>query len=62
MCVSVVYSTAVLVISPGLNIDCPQAISISEEKLLAEMRVLGVEIIIEGIVKCRWWVEMNADD
>jgi hypothetical protein len=27
-----VYSMAVLVISPGLNIDCPQAISISEEK------------------------------
>jgi hypothetical protein len=44
MHVSVVYSAVVLVISPGLNIDCPQAISISEEKILAEMRVLGVEM------------------
>jgi hypothetical protein len=52
MHVSMVYSTAMLVISPGLNIDCPQAISISEEKLLAEMRVLGVKINIEGIVRC----------
>jgi hypothetical protein len=44
MCVSVVYSAAVLIISPGLNIDCPQVIGISEEKILAEIRVLGVEM------------------
>jgi hypothetical protein len=52
MHVSIVYSAAVLVISPGLNIDCPQVIGISEENFLAEMRVLGVEIDIEGIVRC----------
>jgi hypothetical protein len=52
MHISMVYSTAVLVISPGLNIG-PQAIGISEEKILAEMRVLGVKIIIEGIVRCQ---------
>jgi hypothetical protein len=27
-----VYSVAMLVISPGLNIDCPQAIGNREEK------------------------------
>jgi hypothetical protein len=43
MHVFVVYSTAVPVISPGLNIDCPQAISISG-KILAEIGVLGVKM------------------
>jgi hypothetical protein len=42
---SVVCSAAMLIISPGLNIDCLQAIGISEEKkILAEIRVLGVEM------------------
>jgi hypothetical protein len=44
MHISVVYSMAVLVISPGLNIDCPQVIGISEEKILAEIGVLGVKM------------------
>jgi hypothetical protein len=44
MRVSVVYSVAMLVISPGLNIDCPQVIGISEERILAEMRLLGVKM------------------
>jgi hypothetical protein len=44
MRISVVYSVAVLVISPGLNIDCPQAIGNSEKILLAEMSVLGGEV------------------
>jgi hypothetical protein len=44
MHVSVVYSAAVLVISPGLNIDCPQAIGNSEKNLLAEMSVLGGKV------------------
>jgi hypothetical protein len=53
MCVSMVYSVAVLVISLGLNINCPQAIGISEEKYWQKKGYWESKCITEGIVKCR---------
>jgi hypothetical protein len=48
-----VYSVAVLVISPGLNINCPQVIGNREEKTLAKMRALGEKMIIYDMVRCQ---------
>jgi hypothetical protein len=53
MWVSVVYSAAVLVISPGLNIDCPQAIGISGKNYWLKSGYWESKCIGEGIVKCR---------